>query len=105
MNACPHDSSISAAETYSRENRTSRLDKFFAVDHPCNRQLASCADEVPVRMPSVARQSPSESPGLAPLSYNARWHHRHTVRTAPADNAPPSTDRRHSAGKDWPAGG
>src|SRR6266404_5687921 len=84
------DSSISAAETCSQENRTSRLDTSFAGHHPCNRRSSSSPDEAPAHTLVNAPLWLPEPPGL-PLPFcNARWHHRRNAQTATADTASPS---------------
>src|SRR5216683_7893096 len=88
----------------SRENQTSRSDTSFSDYHPCSRRSSSSLDEAPTDILLNARLWPPGPLGLPPQSCNARWHHRHTAQTAPADTAPLSIDQRHSARTDWLTG-
>src|SRR6516164_1322282 len=90
-----------SAAHYSLENRTSRSDMSFAGYHPCNRRFSSSPDEAPTRIPAIARLWLPEPPELPFPFCNARWHHRHTARTAPVGTVPPSTDQMHNAETDW----
>src|SRR5262249_42272213 len=68
--------------------------------HPYNRQSSSSPDEAPIDTLATVALQHSEPPRPHAPSCNARWHHRHTSRTADADTAAPSTHRTHNVETD-----
>src|SRR5216684_3241830 len=93
-----------SAAHYSQENQTSRSGTSLSGHHPCSRRFSSSQDEAPTDILLNARLWLPGPLGL-PLQFcNARWHHRHTAQTSPADISPLSIDQRHSARTDWLTG-